>query len=32
VTLAWIGVLLRVHHEVSCASRAAVIRGTGGSR
>ena len=32
VTLAWIGVLLRIHHEVSCSSRSAVIRGTGGAR
>ena len=27
VTLAWIGVLLRIHHEVRCASRSAVMRG-----
>jgi len=26
VTLAWIGVLLRIHHEAKCASRSAVIR------
>jgi len=26
VTLAWIGVLLRIHHEVKCTSRSAVIR------
>jgi cell division protein FtsW len=26
VTLAWIGVLLRIYHEVKCTSRAAVIR------
>jgi cell division protein FtsW len=26
VTLAWIGVLLRIHHEVRCASRSAVMR------
>ncbi|HUY83000.1 MAG TPA: putative lipid II flippase FtsW [Steroidobacteraceae bacterium] len=32
VTLAWIGVLLRIYHEVRCASRAAVIRPTGGAR
>jgi cell division protein FtsW len=32
VTLAWIGVLLRIHHEAKCASRSAVIRTPGGSR
>ncbi len=32
VTLAWIGVLLRIHHEVKCASRAAVMRPVGGER
>jgi cell division protein FtsW len=32
VTLAWIGVLLRIHHEVKCSSRAAVLRPPGGSR
>ena len=32
VTLAWIGVLLRIHHEVSAASRSAVIRTTGSLR
>jgi cell division protein FtsW len=26
VTLAWIGVLLRIYHEVKCSSRSAVIR------
>jgi cell division protein FtsW len=26
VTLAWIGVLMRIHHEVRCSSRSAVIR------
>jgi cell division protein FtsW len=26
VTLAWIGVLLRIHHEVTCSSRSAVMR------
>jgi cell division protein FtsW len=32
VTLAWIGVLLRIHHEAKCASRSAVIRHPGGAR
>jgi cell division protein FtsW len=32
VTLAWIGVLLRIHHEVKCSSRAAVMRTPGGAR
>lgn len=32
VTLAWIGVLLRIHHEVKCSSRAAVLRPTGVAR
>jgi cell division protein FtsW len=32
VTLAWIGVLLRIHHEVKCTSRAAVIRPPPGAR
>jgi cell division protein FtsW len=33
VTLAWIGVLLRIHHEVKCSSRSAVLRPPpGGSR
>jgi cell division protein FtsW len=32
VTLAWIGVLLRIHHEASASSRSAVIRGGGGLR
>jgi cell division protein FtsW len=32
VTLAWIGVLLRIHHEATCASRSAVIRNPGGLR
>jgi cell division protein FtsW len=31
VTLAWIGVLLRIYHEVKCTSRSAVIRGSGGA-
>ena len=29
VTLAWIGVLLRIYHEVKCTSRSAVIRNSG---
>ncbi|MFO1466924.1 MAG: putative lipid II flippase FtsW [Steroidobacteraceae bacterium] len=32
VTLAWIGVLLRVYHEVRCHSRASVTRVPGGAR
>jgi cell division protein FtsW len=32
VTLAWIGVLLRIHHEVQCASRSAVMRLAGAPR
>jgi cell division protein FtsW len=32
VTLAWIGVLLRIHHEAKCASRSAVMRHPGGAR
>ncbi|MFI4891177.1 MAG: putative lipid II flippase FtsW [Steroidobacterales bacterium] len=32
VTLAWIGVLLRIYHEVKCTSRSAVIRASGGER
>jgi cell division protein FtsW len=32
VTLAWIGVLLRIHHEVKCTSRSAVMRTAGGPR
>jgi cell division protein FtsW len=31
VTLAWIGVLLRIYHELKCTSRSAVIRGSGGA-
>jgi cell division protein FtsW len=31
VTLAWIGVLLRIYHEVKCTSRSAVIRASGGA-
>ena len=32
VTLAWIGVLLRIYHEVKCSSRAAVLRPPGVAR
>ncbi len=32
VTLAWIGVLLRIYHEVKCASRSAVMRTAAGVR
>ena len=32
VTLAWIGVLLRIHHEAGASSRSAVIRAGGGAR
>jgi cell division protein FtsW len=32
VTLAWIGVLLRIYHEIKCTSRSAVIRTAGGAR
>jgi cell division protein FtsW len=32
VSLAWLGVLLRIYHEVKCASRSAVTRVPGGSR
>ena len=32
VSLAWLGVLLRIHHEVKCNSRAAVTRSPGGPR
>ena len=32
VTLAWIGMLLRIYHEVKCSSRAAVLRPPGGAR
>jgi len=30
VSLGWLGVLLRIHHEVTCTSRAAVMRVPGG--
>ena len=32
VTLVWIGVLLRIYHEVKCTSRSAVMRSPGGVR
>ena len=32
VSLAWLGVLLRIYHEVKCSSRAAVMRMPGGAR
>jgi cell division protein FtsW len=32
VSLAWLGVLLRIYHEVKCSSRSAVSRVPGGSR
>jgi len=32
VTLAWTGVLLRIHHEIKCTSRAAVMRPQGAPR
>lgn len=32
VSLAWLGVLLRIYHEVKCNSRSAVTRVPGGSR
>ncbi len=32
VSLAWLGVLLRIHHEVKCSSRSAVTRIPGGTR
>jgi len=32
VSLAWLGVLLRIHHEVKCSSRSAVMRIPGGAR
>jgi cell division protein FtsW len=31
VSLGWIGVLLRIHHEVKCTSRSAVMRVPGGA-
>ncbi|MEP6548037.1 MAG: putative lipid II flippase FtsW [Gammaproteobacteria bacterium] len=32
VSLAWLGVLLRIYHEVKCSSRSAVMRIPGGAR
>jgi cell division protein FtsW len=32
VSLAWLGVLLRIYHEVKCSSRSAVTRISGGTR
>jgi cell division protein FtsW len=32
VSLAWLGVLLRIYHEVKCSSRSAVMRMPGGAR
>jgi len=32
VSLAWLGVLLRIYHEVRCSSRSAVMRGPGAAR
>jgi cell division protein FtsW len=32
VSLAWLGVLLRIYHEVKCSSRAAVTRVPGANR
>jgi cell division protein FtsW len=32
VSLAWLGVLLRIYHEVKCSSRSAVARVPGGNR
>jgi len=32
VSLAWLGVLLRIHHEIKCSSRSAVMRMPGGTR
>ena len=32
VSLAWLGVVLRIHHEVKCSSRSAVMRIPGGVR
>ena len=31
VSLGWLGVLLRIHHEVKCTSRSAVMRVPGGA-
>jgi cell division protein FtsW len=32
VSLAWLGVLLRIYHEIKCSSRSAVMRMPGGVR
>jgi cell division protein FtsW (lipid II flippase) len=32
VSLAWLGVVLRIYHEVKCSSRSAVTRMPGGAR
>jgi cell division protein FtsW len=32
VSLAWLGVVLRIYHEVKCNSRSAVMRMPGGTR
>jgi cell division protein FtsW len=32
VSLAWLGVVLRIYHEVKCSSRSAVMRMPGGVR
>ncbi len=32
VSLGWLGVLLRIYHEVKCTSRSAVMRMPGGGR
>jgi len=32
VSLAWLGVLLRIHHEIRCSSRSAVMRVPGAAR
>ena len=32
VSLGWLGVLLRIHHEVKCTSRSAVMRVPGGAK
>jgi cell division protein FtsW len=32
VSLAWLGVLLRIYHETKCSSRSAVMRMSGGAR
>jgi cell division protein FtsW len=32
VSLGWLGVVLRIYHEVKCTSRSAVMRVPGGAR